>query len=113
MDSNIKFLRYSDEYCRVCNSKEKTHKCVKCNQEVCVDCIYTAPWFDYLSVASSDHGKCYRCLGWKQNESRCSLCYSPFTVLLFRHHCRECGSNICDYCSKYDEKNGKRVCHHH
>lgn len=117
MDSQVNLLRYSDECCRVCNTQCNTittskKTCKLCKAEVCAECIYQAPFYDYFSSASKDHGMCYKCLGWRVNENRCSLCLSPFSYLLFRHHCRKCGANICDYCSAYDSS-GKRVCHHH
>ena len=37
---------------------------------------------------------------WKPDAARCTLCRHDFNVVRRRHHCRACGSVVCDGCSK-------------
>lgn len=38
---------------------------------------------------------------WQSNSSRCMLCATAFSTMVWRHHCRRCGFCICDRCSPY------------
>lgn len=94
-----KTLKYSDDVCKVCNLRDISLKCVGCRKDVCSGCVYFAPWYDTSGLAAFEHGKCYGCLKWKQNDKRCEVCLQQFGMMLLRHHCRQCGSNVCGYCS--------------
>lgn len=38
---------------------------------------------------------------WEPNSASCTLCSSLFTVINRRHHCRQCGQNVCSACSPF------------
>jgi uncharacterized protein YbaR (Trm112 family) len=46
---------------------------------------------------------CQRLIPWDTDDSssECTVCRMPFNVLKRRHHCRLCGSLICDSCSRH------------
>jgi len=37
---------------------------------------------------------------WVPSEPDCQICKRPFTFLFRRHHCRNCGKCVCEFCSK-------------
>eukprot|EP00929_Paragymnodinium_shiwhaense_P101315 TRINITY_DN6430_c0_g2_i1.p1 TRINITY_DN6430_c0_g2~~TRINITY_DN6430_c0_g2_i1.p1 ORF type:complete len:378 (+),score=86.78 TRINITY_DN6430_c0_g2_i1:97-1230(+) len=38
---------------------------------------------------------------WEPNAPICSLCQAGFSLLNGRHHCRQCGKNVCGACSPF------------
>eukprot|EP00931_Biecheleriopsis_adriatica_P123443 TRINITY_DN9848_c0_g2_i4.p1 TRINITY_DN9848_c0_g2~~TRINITY_DN9848_c0_g2_i4.p1 ORF type:complete len:284 (+),score=64.59 TRINITY_DN9848_c0_g2_i4:105-956(+) len=38
---------------------------------------------------------------WAQDADKCSICSSAFNLINRRHHCRNCGINVCQKCSPY------------
>ena len=56
-----------------------------------------------LPVSDKDDGTDYVAPMWEndQNQAQCPLCGRRFTFLWRRHHCRYCGTVVCDSCSKH------------
>lgn len=56
-----------------------------------------------LSASDKGDGTDYVAPMWEndQNQAQCPLCSRRFTFLWRRHHCRYCGTVVCDSCSKH------------
>jgi len=38
---------------------------------------------------------------WQPDARRCAICLRGFGLVAMRHHCRNCGRNVCGHCSPY------------
>jgi len=98
--------------CSLCKISFSTftrrHHCLKCGKLVCRDCCLTqiklglhGEFQRVCDKCKPANNKSSREVVWQddQSDTECVLCQEKFTTFNRRHHCRKCGSLVCNSCS--------------
>jgi hypothetical protein len=125
-NSDIDIIWQHMDKCSICNNQyslfDREHHCRKCRRSVCNKCSNYKGYIGYetkklqrICLCCYDTPSNNFILICENNTIHCNICRNKFTFTKRRHHCRNCGKNVCHKCSSIKQiisgfKNPQRIC---